>query len=193
MKINFRGIYYHYWSNWVTRPVHEMIFAHFRERFSYDEGAQVLDLGCGTGFYEKVFKAANYRGVDLSNDCVEYGQRQGLDLYCADVTKTPFESLSFDFLFCANVVHHLDDATIKGMLSEAKRLLREGGQFVLYDIYRKEGQSLILRLAHQLDFGAYVRELPQIEKLFEKDQMFEKKIFSQFGIYDYYCMHFVKK
>ena len=192
--MNWKGLFYHYWSSWITRSVHKKIFAHFRKHFHCTPKQTVLDVGCGTGFYAKLFQDTDYQGIDLSSDCVQYARTHGKKkIYCANASKMPFDNGSFDLLFCANVIHHLNNQTVFAMLEEANRLLRPRGQLIIYDIFRKPDQRFLLRLAHWMDLGTHVRSLSQIEKLFKNHEMFDSMNFAQFGIYDYYCTRLIKK
>ena len=55
----------------------------------------------------------------------------------------PYEDESFDKAVAADVVEHLDDATLAGMLSESLRVLRPGGTL---SVYTPNPEHLIERL-----------------------------------------------
>jgi ubiquinone/menaquinone biosynthesis C-methylase UbiE len=98
-------------------------------------GQQVLDAGCGPGFYaeELLTRGAEVVAVDGSAAMVELArERLGA---CAEVLRhdlseqLPFASSNFDLIVCALVIHHLDDR--EACLREFFRVLRPGGHVVL--------------------------------------------------------------
>jgi ubiquinone/menaquinone biosynthesis C-methylase UbiE len=61
----------------------------------------------------------------------------------ADVRALPFEDASFDKAVAADLVEHLDDETLAGMLAETRRVLRPGGTL---SVYTPNAKHLIERL-----------------------------------------------
>jgi 2-polyprenyl-6-hydroxyphenyl methylase/3-demethylubiquinone-9 3-methyltransferase len=93
------------------------------------DGTRALDVGCGngrTGGPLLMKNGASYIGVDISRTAVAAAQEFGLDArVIADASSLPFESGSFDFVLCMEVLEHLfrpDLATV-----EIARVLRHGG------------------------------------------------------------------
>ena len=186
--MSLRGLYYHFWTHRVTRPIHEKIHEDFLSRVSVERGARVLDIGCGTGFYSQFFKDVDYTGIDLSDACIREASRRHTGKFlCRNAASTGFPGGSFEVIFCANVIHHLDDRTFADMLKEARRIAAPDAQIVLYDVYRKPGQPWPTRLAYALDFGGYVRPLDEIKKILEASGMQFSLSFSRMSVYDYYC------
>ncbi|MEX2608920.1 MAG: methyltransferase domain-containing protein, partial [Gemmatimonadota bacterium] len=50
----------------------------------------------------------------------------------ADVVALPVAAGTADVVLAADLTEHLDDGTLGGLLAEARRVLRPGGQLVLY-------------------------------------------------------------
>lgn len=100
---------------------------------------RLLEMGCGGNpALEFAALAERYQGVDFS--------RQGLDLASgrlaaagvefalteADITALPFEDESFDAVYSAHVLYHIDNREgQEAALAEALRVLRPGGTAVL--------------------------------------------------------------
>ena len=100
-------------------------------------GDRILELGCGRGEALRACadRGARAVGIDYSRDAVELsratcGDRAfGLQ---ADVTELPFRSGSFRKIFLGDVLEHLTLAQAERMLSEAHRVLDDGGALVLH-------------------------------------------------------------
>ncbi|MDD5218329.1 MAG: class I SAM-dependent methyltransferase [Candidatus Omnitrophica bacterium] len=90
----------------------------------------ILDLGCGTGDFLVHIKDKAV-GIDHNLDSVALAQKQRLPVTLGDVLKTPFESGSFDGIFCAHVIEHFDPEHALALLREIDRLLKPGGILVL--------------------------------------------------------------
>jgi len=69
----------------------------------------LLDVGCGMGFFIKAAneRGINAKGIDLSQNAVDYGRSQGLDLTQGDLLNmNGLESQSFDVItFWASLEH----------------------------------------------------------------------------------------
>ena len=87
---------------------------------------RVLDVGCGSKPYEKLFAAAEYVGLEI--DTPENRARKRADVYY-DGTTFPFESESFDSIVCNQVLEHVFDPD--RLLGEARRVLKPGGRMLL--------------------------------------------------------------
>jgi SAM-dependent methyltransferase len=107
-------------------------------------GRRVLDAGCGTGYgaAELAKRAASVTGIDLGWDAVDYAQH-----YCAcaqaSVSAMPFGAASFDVVVAFEVIEHL--AEWRGLLREARRVLTDGGVFVVSTpnrVYYAESRAL---------------------------------------------------
>ena len=121
------------------------------------DGAIALDAGCGKGRFTR-FTAAHVDAIVAvdGSDAVHAAVRNLGDLGCATVVRAdllalPFEPSSFDFVCCLGVLHHLPDP--EEGFRRLVRLLRPGGQVLIYVYSRTEGRgirALGLRAATQL-------------------------------------------
>ena len=93
-----------------------------------------LDIGCGKGELLR-FGQASFRqavGCDPSkemlNECSGLSVRQQ-----TENSTLPFGDASFDVLTAACVYHHLDPAERQALTAEARRVLRPGGLFAIFE------------------------------------------------------------
>lgn len=91
------------------------------------EGARVLDLGCGPGYYSAALRSAGaaVTGVDFSLDELEGPKGVAEAALAADGRKLPFEAATFDGVFCSNMLEHSPDTS--RIFDEVERVLRPGG------------------------------------------------------------------
>lgn len=94
-------------------------------------GYQVLDLGCGTGYFSQLLveRGATVICADLSLGMLEQAkQRCGNGVFAyqqADAEALPFEDDRFDLVFSSLALQWCDDLSIP--LREMKRVTRQGG------------------------------------------------------------------
>ena len=98
------------------------------------EGAQeVLDLGCGTGFFlaELCEQHPSAVGLDISFDMLKVSDQYvpGARLVTGDAERLPFEPGSFDAVFCKGSLHHTRDHL--GFLGNCRKALRPGGVLIM--------------------------------------------------------------
>jgi ubiquinone/menaquinone biosynthesis C-methylase UbiE len=102
--------------------------------------ATVLDVGCGTGEFEKIVLAENPTqhmvGVDISQKMLAIAQKKcheytNVSFQTASVLQLPFVDDSFDVIVSASAFHYFDapDAA----LTEMKRVLKPDGCVVILD------------------------------------------------------------
>ena len=95
----------------------------------------VLDAGCGNGAYlTKFAEAAGIRtitGIDLTFDML-LSARQRVGAKCrllrANISRLPFKTASFDFIFASHVLQFVMD--IEGVVAEFARCLRVRGVLI---------------------------------------------------------------
>jgi SAM-dependent methyltransferase len=94
-----RPFYYHH------HPRHERAFVRsLLAKHDVPQGARLIDLGCGNGFYADAFAAQGLRvtAVDLSETAIEYAKSthaHKVDWIAGDAFTLPFEG-EFDYAFC---------------------------------------------------------------------------------------------
>ena len=101
-----------------------------------EEGAKVLDLGCGTGrFTIPMAKQLRYRmvGADYSKEMLDKAQEKDVDGSIEwdyqDAQDLTYHDGSFDVVFMSHLLHHVDSPT--QVLSECKRVLTASGVIIV--------------------------------------------------------------
>jgi ABC-2 type transport system ATP-binding protein len=99
---------------------------------------ELIELGCGAGFYTKVLaaNASHVMATDLSDEMLAVARTQlkGLQNVAvakADCEKTDFPDGKFGSVFTANLVHVIENPSIT--LKEAYRILKDGGLLLIVD------------------------------------------------------------
>ena len=102
-----------------------------REIFSFLESnsnflsGKLLDFGCGSKPYEKLFKNSNnYVGVEVS------GNKENLksDIYYNGIA-LPFADNTFDSILCTEVLEHVEQ--LDDVMIELYRVLKPGGRMIV--------------------------------------------------------------
>ena len=93
------------------------------------EAASILDLGCGTRAMAGCFRPESYVGVDMNADYIARA-RATKSAYRFEVAEDgrslTFADGSFAAVLISGVIHHLDDASVRGLLEEGRRVLVPG-------------------------------------------------------------------
>lgn len=117
-------------------PVYGQRVQHVTKYLGDPAGMHVLDLGCGVGFFSDLClgRGARVTSMDFSLDALrfcreEYGDR--LTLTRGDASALPFRDNVFDWVLMNDIIEHLTPEVGRGMLEEARRVLRQGGRCLL--------------------------------------------------------------
>lgn len=100
-----------------------------RDAADFKPGMDVLEVGCGTGFFSEVFLESGVKlhGIDISPDLLaKASERCGArgDFRVADVEALPYKDGTFDAAVGIRVLHHLD---MEPSFREITRVLKKGG------------------------------------------------------------------
>ena len=87
----------------------------------------LLDVGCGTKPYEKLFRpfVSEYLGLEYSPESGYRGNKADL---CGDAAAIPFADESIDTILCTEVMEHVPDP--EKTIEEFARVLRPGGTII---------------------------------------------------------------
>ena len=120
-------------------------------------GDLIADLGCGSGraLVWNRDLGADMVGVDIS-PYFSQDARRDVPLLLGDLRRLPFADGTFSKAWSLDVLEHLSPEALRGMLSEANRVLAPGGALFVYSHVRKNapiaaGLRWINRLARQLE------------------------------------------
>jgi 2-polyprenyl-3-methyl-5-hydroxy-6-metoxy-1,4-benzoquinol methylase len=128
------------------------------------KGKEVLEIGCGEGTLSMaVANALNkVTGTDVSRTILELAEQHRRTMGCEHVTfkhsrsdHLEFPSNAFDCVISKDVLEHLHPRDVPTHLSEARRVLRDGGFYLLMTPNRYAGEG-----SHGLHLRTYTyREL----------------------------------
>lgn len=115
------------------------------------KGVQVLDVGCGLGGPCRMLADefdCHVTGLDLSKEYIRtakgLSQLVKLDhktkFIVGDATNLPFKGQSFDLVWTQHVQMNIPDK--KKFYSEIQRVLKPGGVFLYYDIFKNNDQTV---------------------------------------------------
>ena len=105
---------------------------------------RVVDLGCGSGralLWNRDWGARTV-GIDISPFFSE-DARFEVDLLLGDLRRLPFADAAFTKAFSLDVLEHLSPDALRGMLTEAARVLEPGGELFVYTHVRKNARIAV--------------------------------------------------
>ena len=106
----------------------------------------LVDVGCGPGYLvveiAKSFPRLTVIGVDISEEMVQkatdavsgLGLGEKVSFRRGDIQELPFEDNSMDFVVSTLSLHHWSEP--KRAMEEINRVLKPGGQFLIFDVRR---------------------------------------------------------
>jgi len=101
-------------------------------------GAEVLDVGCGTGTLAARLAAAGYRvtGADPSSGMLEVLRARHAEIRAVEASGAalPFEAGSFDLVLTVATLHHIaEPGAVRRTLHEMVRVCRPTGRVLVWD------------------------------------------------------------
>jgi ubiquinone/menaquinone biosynthesis C-methylase UbiE len=112
----------------------------FLEPFLAQSPREVLDVGCGSGYFSRhvadALTFANVTGLDVDETRIAYARSQSnansVRFEIGDMASMPFASDSFDLVFSRFSLVHSQNPT--AAIREMARVIRPGGVLVAYDM-----------------------------------------------------------
>ena len=134
-------------------------------------GSKVLDFGCGTGLFVRVFEneRLKYWGYDIDDRLITYASR----LYpnCGFTTSEVVlkKEAPFDLIIANCCFHHIDDTLLSKELKRIESLLADQGIFLMIDILLIENDpSFLHRSFMKLEQGKHLRTVEGYQEHVEK-------------------------
>jgi SAM-dependent methyltransferase len=100
----------------------------------------ILEFGCGTGrnlpFLKSQFPEAKIYGFDISADSIKVAKKFNPDVSFIRINSKNFKlptKIKFDFIFVANVFHHIDPEIRRSTLTEIYNLLDNKGFLYIFE------------------------------------------------------------
>lgn len=128
---------------------------------------RILDVGCGPGTNTAHFMQVDYLGLDKNPAYIEYARRRfRRPFVIADVTTYAVDRVGrFDFILVNSLLHHLDDAGTRHVLSHLGTLLTDNGHVHIIELVIPPEPSVAQRLA-RWDRGKFARPLDEWRAMF---------------------------
>jgi SAM-dependent methyltransferase len=102
-------------------------------------GQSILDFGCGTGGYAAMLQQSGHTVTGVDSNPAHVAATAALGVPARHVNgRLPFADRSFDTLVMIEVLEHLSDEVIEGVLAEARRVARKN---VLITVPNCEGST----------------------------------------------------
>ena len=104
------------------------------KKYCKSTDSYILDAGCGTGKNIEIIKACGYKvfGIDISENAIEFCHKRNIfEVSIANITNIPFRDNFFDVIFSMDVIHNLDDYSIKRSVKEFYRVLKPSGVLII--------------------------------------------------------------
>ena len=159
------GVYDRRWGRYIAQTL-----AFLKAWAFCPPPAAVLDVGCGTGEFERLILNEHPEqrivGVDLSVRMLKIA-RQKCEAYAnvgfcaASAAALPFADHSFDLVVSASALHYFDQPELS--LEEMRRVLKPGGSAVILDWCKDYLVCRLLDLVLKLIEPAYQRCYTQQE------------------------------
>lgn len=113
------------------------------------KAARVLDIGCGTGRWARLFTAlgAQVVGVDLAPEAIHAARAlvpQG-QFYCSDLLEMQFPGQRFDLAISVTVLQHLPYDEQDKAVARIRHYLRDRGYLILLENVRDRGFHVFAR------------------------------------------------
>lgn len=120
-------------------------------------GDDVLDVGCGTGYFTSRLAAAAMpggavTGIDPSESMIEFCRQRipgDISFVTGTAQQLPFDDGAFDVVASSMTIHHIPQDARLASMKEMYRVLRPGGRLLIAD-ERMPENSMLRRLLEGL-------------------------------------------
>lgn len=157
------------------------------EKYSFLLNGVMLDFGCGSKPYKKLFRVKKYIGVDIENTIHNHKNEQ-IDVFYKG-KKLPFKNEFFDSILCSEVLEHIFNP--EEILEELYRVLKKGGLGIFTVPFVFNEHEKPHDYARYTSFGIkyLLKKHGFIIKKFEKGTNYIETIFQMWTIYLYFELY----
>lgn len=144
------------WSRHGFERRFESFFQVFREDCFIDKEKKILDMGCGSGAYDRTLADMGYNvvGVDYSEHvikkAVEKSKEKNIPYIVGALPFLPFGKESFDIVICIGVFQNIRDEDMA--IGELAGILKENGRIVLMTLNSLSIYAVGRKMLQKLDF-----------------------------------------
>ncbi len=146
--------------------------------FAIPEGAHVLDLCCGDGYYTHMFhsgRASHVIAVDFDSSAIafarQYHSAPNITYTVCDV-RAGIPDGSFDTVIWNGAIEHFTEQEMSAILTSIRRRLKPGGMVAGYTVAAYETGELQLS-HHEYEFPSAAALAAFLSKYFEHVRVFE--------------------
>jgi SAM-dependent methyltransferase len=137
---------------WFNRLIDALQFRAIRRAIAFAnlaEGAQILDVGCGTGRWVRRYQELGFHatGVDATLGMLRVARECGTaaPLAVGEAYRLPFPDARFDSVSDITVIQHIPPSLQPKALREMMRVIRPDGHLILMELIRGEGEHIFPR------------------------------------------------
>lgn len=136
--------------------------------FSKDESYNILDFGCGIGrniqYLFDYFPKSNVYGTDISLECLNYARKMYPSAYFFIADNIP--DVKFDIILVADVLHHVNDSEINGLIDKISSLRSANSSIVVFEQNPYNPITRYLVKTCPFDKNARLLTLTKTQKIF---------------------------
>lgn len=152
----------------------------------HDQFKVILDIGCGSGLYDDIFKGKFVVGIDIDRTALLKAKTKNKHVHyiIADAEKLPIKNQKFDFIMVRELLEHLN--TPKNLLDELNRVMKKQAMIYFSTPSKEIKNSLYVRYVGLEKFNkqrGHVRDgftLPEIKNMLKDSNLKEVEI--QYGL-----------
>ncbi len=193
-----------YWKEHADKKLEDDIWIKDHKQYFSGQG-KCLDLGCGIGQYSRELMDYGYEVVsaDISDIALKKVKAFNDNTVNIDMNENlPFTDTSFDLVFANLSIHYFSDNDTKKLMTEIKRILKQGGLFI-GSVNGIQGYETIKDTAVELERHYWFNKNKCV-RLFDKEDLnnylsifeilnIEEKETVRFGHKKNYLVFFAKK
>jgi cyclopropane fatty-acyl-phospholipid synthase-like methyltransferase len=134
-------------------------------------GDKVLDFGCGTGLFARVFEkqGLEYWGYDVDDRLITFASRRYPEHRFTALKDVLRKEAPFGLIIANCCFHHIDDKLLSSELGRIKSLLADHGTFLVIDLLLVENDASFLhRSFMKLEQGKYLRTVEGYQEQIER-------------------------